>query len=205
MLEPVNRWRPVTTEYQEELAPPKRRSFRDRIWKRRGGKGEPTPAQEEMPAGVLGVTWFYLLNAAAYFLSGSVLLSFPLSDFAYKVMRHGHVLVPFPVHPLEDVPLVNVLAESLFIMAVVSAALAVLWMTRSSAAGWVTLLYAAGWLVRNALDLFAGRVGLHFAPLSPGELKLLLLDSFAEALIFLYLVFSLRGPREPSEPPRLRS
>ncbi len=193
MLDPVNRWRPVTTEYQEELAPRKRRSLRDRLWKRNPENRDDSHAEAGAPAGVLGITWFYLLNAVAYFVSASVLLSFPLSDFAYKLMRHGHAVVPFPVGQFEGVPFVNVLAESLFIMAAVSAAVAVLWMTRSGAAPWITLLYAAGWLVRNALYLFAGRLGLRWPVLAPGSRELLFIDSLAEALVFAYLAFTLRA------------
>lgn len=203
MLDPANRWRPVTTEYQEELAPPKRRSLRDRLRKKRGaGKADPAPTEGGMPAGILGITWFYLLSAAAYFLSGSVLLSFPLSDFAYKVMRHSHALIPFPVRQLENVPFVNVLAESLFIMAVVSAAVAVLWIAHSRAAFGITLCYAAAWLVRNAFYLVAGRFGLSMPPLAPGARTWLLLDSLAEALIFGYLALHLRAARSG---PKLRS
>jgi hypothetical protein len=197
MLDPANRWRPVTTEYQEELAPPKRRSLRDRLRKKRApGNADSAPAEAGMPAGILGVTWFYLLNAAAYFVSGSVLLSFPLSDVAYKLMRHGHAIVPFPVRQLENVPLVNVLAESLFIMAVVSAAVAVLWMARFRAARWITLCYAAAWLVRNALYLFSGRFGLSAPEVAAGARTWLLVDSFAEALIFGYLAVYLRAARD---------
>ncbi len=192
-MEPMNRWRPVTTEYQEELAPRKRRSLRDRLRKRAPGKRDDSPAEVRIPAGILGVTWFYLLNAAAYFVSGSVLLSSPLSDFAYKLMRHGHAIVPFPVRALDDAPLVNMLAESLFIMAAVSAAVAVLWMTRSRAARWITLLYAAAWLIRNTGYLFAGRFGLHVPELSADARAWLLVDSFAEALIFCYLALTLRA------------
>jgi len=198
MLDPANRWRPVTTEYQDELAPRKRRSLRDRLWKRRSsGKAESSEDESRTPAGIVGVTWFYLLNAAAYFVSGSVLLSFPLSDLAYKLMRHGNAMVPFPLRQLEGVPFVNVLAESLFIMAVVSAAVAVLWMARSRAARWITLGYAAAWLVRNALCLFAGRFSLRVATLSPGARELLLIDSLAEALIFCYLAFYPRAEAKP--------
>ena len=192
-MEPMNRWRPVTTEYQEELAPRKRRSLRDRLRKRAPGKRDDSQAEAKTPAGILGVTWFYLLNAAAYFVSGSVLLSSPLSDLAYKLMQHGHAIVPFPVRALDDAPLVNMLAESLFIMAAISAAVAVLWMTRSRAARWITLLYAAAWLVRNTVYLFAGRFGLHVPELSTEARAWLLVDSFAEALIFCYLALTLRA------------
>jgi hypothetical protein len=197
MLDPANRWRPVTTEYQEELTPPKRRSLRDRLWKRAARKADAAPTEAGTPAGVLGVTWFYLLNAAAYFVSGSVLLSFPLSDLAYKLMRHGNAIVPFPVRQLQDVPFVNVLAESLFIMAVVSAGVAVLWMAGSRAARWITLCYAAAWLVRNTLYLVSGRFGLGVTLLSPGARTLLFIDSFAEALIFCYLAFFPRAKAKP--------
>jgi hypothetical protein len=195
MPEPLNRWKPVTSEYQEELEPRKRRSLRDRLLRRPAGKTEASPAAAKAPAGILGVTWFYVLNSAAYFASGSVLLSFPLSDFAYKLMRHGHVIVPFPVRQLEDVPLVNVLAESFFIMAMVSAAIAVLWMARSRAARWITACYAGVWLARNLLYLFGGRVGMHAGPLAPGARQLLLLDSCADALIFLYLSIYMRAAK----------
>jgi hypothetical protein len=208
MTEPVNRWQPVTSEYQEELEPRPRRSLRDRLWKRAARSGDAGQAEKarkaekaeraesKAPAGILGIIWFYLLNAAAYFVSGSVLLSFPLSDTAYKLMRHGHAIVPFPVRQVEDIPFVNVLAESLFIMAVVSAAVAVLWMARFRAARWITLCYAGAWLVRNAVYLFAGRLSLSAAPLAAGSRQVLLADSIAEALIFLYLLVNLRGARE---------
>ena len=149
-------------------------------------------------AGVLGVTCFYLLNAGAYFVSGSVLLSFPLSALAFALARHAHLIVPFPVRPLENVPFINLLAESLFIMAVVSAAVAVLWMTRSTAARWVTILYAVAWLVRNALYLFPRSFGAPLPALSGDARGLLLLDSFAEGLICLYLLFYFG--RKPSDP-----
>jgi hypothetical protein len=196
MLDPANRWRPVTEVYQEELAPRSRRSLRDRIFRRPAGKTGPPPAQARPAAGVLGVTWFYLLNAGAYFASGSILLSLPLSDLAFQLMRHAHLIVPFPIGRLEDVPMANVLAESLFIMAVVSGAVAVLWMTHARSARWITLLYAAGWLVRNVLYFFPGRFGPRLPRLSPGAHRLLLLDTFAEALIFLYLLFYMRVERE---------
>jgi hypothetical protein len=192
-VEPANQWRPVTSEYQEELAPRKRRSLRDRLRKRAPEQRDELPDEAKTPAGILGVTWFYLLNAAAYFVSGSVLLSSPLSDLAYKLMRHGHAIVPFPVRPLDDVPFVNALAESLFIMAAVSAAVAVLWMARSRAARWITLLYAAAWIVRNTLYLFAGRIGLHVPVLSPNARTWLLIDLLAETLIFAYLALTPRA------------
>ena len=195
MPEPLNRWKPVTSEYQEELEPRKRRSLRDRFFRRPAGKAKESPAEAKAAAGIVGVTWFYVLNSAAYFVSGSVLLSFPLSDFAYKLMRHGHVIVPFPVGQLENVPLVNVLAESFFIMAVVSAVVAVLWMARSRAARWITVCYAGAWLIRNLLYLFGDRVGFHAGPLAPGARELLFVDSFADALIFLYLAFYMRATK----------
>jgi hypothetical protein len=202
MPEPLNRWKPVTSEYQEELEPRKRRSLRDRLLRRPAGKAvkvdagaAETRAEPSAPAGILGVTWFYVLSSAAYFVSGSVLLSFPLSDPAYKLMRHGHVIVPFPVGQLENVPLVNVLAESFFIMAVVSAAVAVLWMVRSRAARGITVCYAGAWLVRNLLYLFGNRVGFHTGPLAPGARQILLVESCADALIFLYLSTSMRAQK----------
>jgi hypothetical protein len=202
MPEPLNRWTPVTSAYQEELEPRKRRSLRDRLLRRPAGKAvkpgagpAETQAEPTTPAGIFGVTWFYGINAAVYFASGSVLLSFPLSDAAYKLMRHGHDIVPFPVGQLENVPLVNVLAESFFIMAVVSAAVAVLWMTRARAARGITACYAGAWLFRNLLYLFGNRVGFHAGPLAPGARELLLIDSFADALIFLYLAFYMRAAR----------
>jgi hypothetical protein len=196
MTEPVNRWRPVTSEYQEELEPRNRKSLRGRLWKRAPRREEKSPEQSKAPAGIVGIIWFYLLNAAAYFISGSVLLSFPLSDFAYKLMRHGHAVIPFPVRQLEDVPFVNVLAESLFIMAVVSAAVAVLWMAHYRAARWITLCYAGAWLMRNAFYLLAGRFSAPTAPPPPDSREVLLANSLAEALIFLYLLVNLRGARE---------
>lgn len=202
MLDPANRWRPVTEAYQEELAPRPRRTLRDRLFRRAAGKGEPAAAEARVPVGALGVTLFYLLNAGAYFVSGSILLSFPLSDLAFQLMRHAHLIVPFPIGRLEDVPMINVLAESLFIMAVVSGAVAVLWMTHARGARWITLLYAAAWLVRNAVYLFPHRFGVTLPILSPGARELLLMDTFAEALVFLYLVFYRRGAPEP---PRLRA
>jgi hypothetical protein len=203
MLDQANRWRPVTSEYQEELVPSKRRTLRDRFLRRRAaGNAKAAPAELEVPAGVLGVTCFYLLNAGAYFVSGSILLSFPISALAFALTRHAHLIVPFPVRPLENVPFSNLLAESLFIMAVVSAGVAVLWMTRSTAARWVTILYAVAWLVRNALYLFPRNFGAHLAILSGDARGLLLLDSFAEALIFLYLLFYLG---KQSKDPKLKS
>jgi hypothetical protein len=202
MPEPLNRWQPVTSEYQEELEPRKPRSLRDRLLRRPAGKASKaeagpaeTGAEPSAPAGILGVTWFYLLNSAAYFISGSVLLSFPLSDAAYKLMRHGHDIVPFPVRQLKNVPLVNVLAESFFIMAVVSAAVAVLWMARTRAARWITVCYSGAWLVRNLLYLFGNRLGVHAGPLAPGARQLLLLDSLADALIVLYLASYMRAAK----------
>jgi hypothetical protein len=199
MLDPANRWQPVTSEYQEELTPRRRRPLRDRLWKRKavkaaqGAEGAPAAVEEKVPAGIVGITWFYLLSAGAYFVSGSVLLSFPLSDFGYNVMRHAHVIVPFPVRQLENVPVVNVLAESLFIMAGVSAVIAVLWMIGARSARWVTLCYAGARLVRNVLYLFAGPMGLRVPLLPAGARELLLLDSLADAFILCYLILSLRA------------
>jgi hypothetical protein len=81
-------------------------------------------------------------------------------------------------------------------MAVVSGGVAVLWMTRSAAARFVTILYAAAWLARNTIYLFPKRFGVRIPVLPPGARQLLLLDSFAQALIFLYLLFYLRTAQE---------
>jgi hypothetical protein len=198
MADQGNRWQPVTSAYQEELTPRKRRK-----WLRgRPAKGavaapgfEEAEDIEPLPAGIVGIKWFYLLNAAAYFISGSILLSFPLTDAAYKLMRHARDIIPFPVGHFEDVPVVNLLAESLFIMALISGSVAVLWMTRSRAARWLTILYAAAWLVRNGLLLFGNHASALPESFSSPARIFLLADTIADTLILGYLLFAMRASK----------
>ena len=140
-MEPVNHWRPVTTEYQQEppaiaLDPS---SFGQRaMWAAKESSAAP------LPAGITCVAWFYVLAAGVYFVFGSILLADPSSDLAALVVAYFRIVLPLPLGVGDGVPLDNLLAEIFFVLAMVSASIGIMWMARFRPVRWLTLGCASG-------------------------------------------------------------
>jgi hypothetical protein len=185
-VEPVNHWRPVTLEYQVELIP---RVETRRSRSRSRTRAEAAHAQDEVPLAVTAITWFYFLRGCVYFVLGSVLLSYPSSQPATWLIAHSHLLVPFKVVATDTAPLINLFAETLFILSILSAMIGVMWLMRNVFARWITLCFAGASLARTVLYFVA--IG-GIAPsilLSVRQAEVLVTGAVVNLLIFGYLAF----------------
>jgi hypothetical protein len=186
-MEPVNHWQPVTTEYQRELPAihPERAQFGQKTgWTAERRSNSDAPA--ELPIGITCVAWFYVLAAGFYFVFGSVLLSYPSSDFAAQLIGYFRIVLPLPVGVADGVPLDNLLAEAFFVMAMASASVGVMWMVRFRPVRWVTLCYAGGSLMRCAYYFLYNQGA---AALTLRQTQVWLALSAIDALIFCYVAF----------------
>ncbi|MGA7338952.1 MAG: hypothetical protein WBE72_24450 [Terracidiphilus sp.] len=188
-MEPVNHWQPVTSEYQQELAPLNGQLRIGMRWRRALAGQAFERAENELPFGSSCILWFYLLAAGAYFVFGCILLSFPSSRMAAQLVGLSRIMVPFPLDGSAGVPFDNLLAETLFVMAMVSAAVGVLWLLRFRPVRWITLCYAGGSLLWCVYCLFSGKAASYVAVLTSGQRKLWLAAAAIDALIFCYVAF----------------
>jgi hypothetical protein len=189
IVEPVNHWEPVTNEYQHELVPlVEERPSHARTISRTVAGQVTEPVARELPVGVSCLSWFYFFSAGAYFIFGSILLSFPSSNLSALLTRQFRVVVPLLMGDLGGVPVGNMLAESLFVMAMLSASLGVMWLLRYRAVQWITLCYAGGALISQALYLLNDRAAA-LSALAPEQRHVLLAAFVVNGLIFCYAAF----------------
>jgi hypothetical protein len=189
-MEPVNHWQPVTTEYQRDLPAfnPELSLLREKLrWP--ADRQAKNNTQRELPTGITCVAWFYILAAGAYFVFGSVLLSSPASNFAALLIGYFRAVVPFPPGVVEGVPLDNMLAETFFVLAMLSATIGVMWLVRFRPVRWITLCYAGGAVVRCAYSFLAERGTAHATVLALRQDQIWLAASIVDALIFCYVAF----------------
>ncbi|HUA91783.1 MAG TPA: hypothetical protein VL991_04405 [Terracidiphilus sp.] len=181
-MEPVNHWRPVTTEYQQELPAItlEPSSFGHRaMWAAKESAAAP------LPAGITCVAWFYVLAAGFYFAFGSILLADPSSDLAAAVVAYFRIVLPLPLGIGAGVPLDNLLAEIFFVLAMISASIGVMWMARFRPVRWLTLSCAGAELVRCAYCFLHGQG----AVLTPLQTRIWLAVSAIDLMIFCYVAF----------------
>ena len=191
-MEPVNHWRPVTLEYQLELMPviealPASRRKRART--RALSAKSVVHIEAEASVATTAIQWWYFFRACAYFVLGTILLSYPSSQNATWLMAHSRFLVPFAVHATAAAPLINLLAETFFILSIGSAILGSLWLMRSSAARWITLCYAGAALTRTVLYFVTIDGLVSRAILTTNQTAVLLTGAVINLLIFGYVAF----------------
>jgi hypothetical protein len=189
-VEPVNHWRPVTLEYQIEFMPavealpaPKRK--RARLVLAKGA----AQSEAEMPLPVTAIQWYYFLRACVYFVLGSVLLSYPASQTASWLLEHASIVAPVQLHATQVAPLINLLAESFFVLSIASAVVGVMWLLRSRTVRWVTLCFAGASLARTVLYFVALGEVVPRVLLSMHQKELLLTGAVINLLIFGYVAF----------------
>jgi hypothetical protein len=189
-MEPVNHWRPVTDEYQQELPAfnPDLSPFREKFGWLAVGQAKKSVSRE-LPTGITCVSWFYLLAAGAYFVFGSVLLSSPASNLATLLISYFRVVVPLPAAVTEGMPLDSTLAEAFFVMAMVSATIGVMWLVRFRPVRLLTLCYSGGALIRCAYYFLDQKGAGHTALLTLQQSQLWLAMSAIDAMIFCYVAF----------------
>jgi hypothetical protein len=191
-VEPVNHWQPVTTEYQLELVP----AVETKSSRRKRQKPRPVEivnyearAEAEAVGAVTAMTCYYFLRACAYFLCGSVLLCYPASGQAAWLIAHARLLLPVSLSSAGAVPVINLLAEGLFIMAGISAAVCVMWLVQSWGIRAITMFYAATSVACTALYFAAQTTIEEKVLLSVHQQEALLADAMLNLLIFAYLLF----------------
>lgn len=200
-MEPVNHWRPVTSEYQLEFMPavqavpaPKKRRSRAEIAQEVARKADTAP----LP--IACIQWFYFFRACAYFVLGSVLLSYPSSQATAWLLAHSRMLAPFKVIVTQTAPLINLLAETFFILSIVSAVIGVMWLMKSSYIRWITMCYAGVSLARTVLLFITFKGVTQAALLSTHQKAVLLTDAVVNLLIFSYVAFYPGVAEEPEQP-----
>lgn len=192
-MEPVNQWQPVTTEYQLELAAPVEARPRRR---RRQSKPRPVEivdyaigADAEATGVITLMTCYYFLRACAYFLCGSVLLCYPSTSQAAWLVAHARLILPVALSATGPVPLINLLAEGLFIMAGISGAVSAMWLVQSWGIRAVTMVYAAASVACTVFYFAAQTTLAEKTLLSPHQQEALLADALLSLMIFAYLLF----------------
>ena len=188
MNQPMNRWQPVTNEYQSELAPLQdTRSRRKKKFNQHANDPARSRAEGGSSFGAACITWFYFLSASAYFCCASMLLSYPFSGVAAQLIKESRTLLPFPIHSVQGLPTGNTLSEAFFFVAVASAILGVLWLIRFRPVRWITLCISGISLVRGAEIVMRERGPIHSASFTLGGQRALYLSLAVNALIFLYV------------------
>jgi len=186
-MQPVNHWQPVTTEYQHELAPIMDvTSLRSRPF---GPAYSRFLAAPLIPFGILCITALYFLSACAYFFCASTLFSHPESDIASWLVERYNILVPIQVVSTPGIPLIKPLAETFLLMAIVSLAVAILWLLRPWYIRWITMCFAAAALIRTALILLAGKAAGLTVELTLEQKQFVLLLAAVNLVVFCYLAF----------------
>lgn len=201
-MEPVNHWRPVTTEYQLEFLPPIEALSAPRKRRTRAEAAQEAARRAgDAPLAVSCIQWLYFFRACAYFVLGSVLLSYPLSKPAAWLIAHSQALAPFKIIVTETAPLINLLAETFFILSIVSAVIGVMWLMRSSYIRWITMCYAGVSLARTVLCFVTIKGVTPAMLLSLHQKEVMLTGAVVNLLIASYLVFySGVEPQQESAP-----
>lgn len=145
--------------------------------------------EEEAPLAITAISWFYFARACVNFTLGSILLSYPSSRVATWLIAHARILIPFEISAISATPFINLLAEALFIMTIVSAAIGVMWLSRNWYIRWITMCYAGASLVRTALYFVNTRALGPAVPLTLHQMQVLLAGAVINLLIFAYLAF----------------
>lgn len=154
---------------------------------------------EAAPLPITCIQWFYFVRACCYFVLGSVLLSYPSSQATAWLLAHSRILAPFKIIATQAAPLINLLAETFFILSIVSAIIGVMWLMKNSYIRWITMCFAGISLVRTVL-LFVTIKGVTPAILFSAHQKAVLLtDAVVNLLIFSYVAFY-PGVAEETEP-----
>jgi hypothetical protein len=213
-VEPINHWRPVTAEYQTEFLPatealPVPRKKRARAAVAQDGVASAQDASSDEGEATFAVTcirWLHFVRACVYFVLGSALLSYPTSQLSTWLMAHSHLLTPFRITATQTAPVINLFAETFFVLSIVSAVIGVMWLMRSPLIRWITVLYAAASLTRTVL-FFAAVKGV--APsilLSAHQAEGLAAGAVVNLLVFSYLIFfsgvKQQVPENPMDAPR---
>lgn len=196
-MEPVNHWRPVTAEYQTEFMPaiearPVRRKKRARVAVVQNGAAVAQDAcgdEGEVTFAVTCIQWLHFFRACVYFVLGSALLSFPASQTTAWLMAHAHILTPVKITATQTAPLINLLAETFFVLSIVSAIIGVMWLMRTPLIRWATMLYAAASLTRTVLYFVAVGGVAPSILISAHQAEGLLTGAVVNLLVFSYLVF----------------
>lgn len=199
-MEPVNHWRPVTSEYQVEFmpavqalpAPRKRRS-------RAEAAQESARRAEAAPLPVTCIQWLYFFRACAYFALGSVLLSYPSSKATAWLLAHSGILAPFKVIVTQAAPAINLLAETFFVLSIGSAIIGAMWLMKSSYIRWITMCYAGVSLARTVLFFITFKGATPAVLLSLHQKEMLLTDAVVNLLIFSYVAFYPGIAEEPEQ------
>lgn len=189
-MEPVNHWRPVTLEYQIEFMPavealPAPKKKRARLVLAKGA----AQSEAEMPLPVTAIQWYYFFRACAYFVLGSVLLSFPASQTAGWLIAHANIVAPIQIPATQAAPLINLLAESFFVLSIASAVVGGMWLMRRRTVRWVTLCFAGASLVRTVLYFASIGEVVPRVLLSLHQKELLITGAVINLLIFGYVAF----------------
>ncbi len=198
-VEPVNHWQPVTTEYQLELAPRlETRPARRKRSRRPGNLHHAARAglETETSFALTAISCYYFLRACAYFFCGSVLLCYPSSEQAGWLLEHARLLLPVSVSTTPYAPQANLLAEGLFIMAAIAAAVGVLWVVECWGTRGITMLYAAASVACTVIYFRATMTVDERVLLTVHQQEALLADAMINLLIFAYLAFCPTPQRE---------
>ncbi len=201
-MEPVNHWRPVTLEYQLEFMPviealPASKKKRTRA--RALSAKSVVRIETEAPLAVTAIQWWYFFRACAFFVLGSLLLSYPSSQQAAWLVAHSRILIPFQLHATAAAPLINLIAETFFVLSIVSAILGSLWLMRSSLIRWITLCYAGLSLTRTVLYFVAIGDLVSKTVLTTNQTAVLIAGAVINMLILGYAVFFAGADQVPSE------
>jgi hypothetical protein len=191
-VEPVNHWRPVTLEYQLEFMPIVEAlpaSKKKRVRARALSAKSVVHIESEAPLAVTTIQWWYFFRACAYFVLGSILLSYPSSQQASWLVAHSRILMPFQISATAAAPLINLIAETFFVLSIVSAILGTLWLKRSAAVRWITLCYAGLSLTRTVLYFVAIGNLVTKTVLTTNQTAVLLAGAVINLLIFGYVAF----------------
>lgn len=213
-MEPINHWRPVTAEYQTEFMPavdasPVRRKKSSRAALVQDGAAVAADAsidEGELTLAVICIRWLHFVRACVYFVLGSALLSYPTSRLSTWLMAHAHILTPFKITATQTAPVINLFAETCFVLSIVSAVIGVMWLMRTPHIRWITMLYAAGSLTRTVLYFVAVGGVAPSILLSAHQAEGLAAGAVVNLLVFSYLIFfsgvKQQAPESPMDAPR---
>ena len=188
MVEPINKWKPVTEEYNSDSGPQSDAQLVDeQASTPNAQKKAASRAPMNMPLGAYLIAWYCFLRALIYVFFGYSLLTEPDSILAKWLVGRAPGLVPITIRYTGGDSVGKMLSEAVFVMAIPYVVIGIVWLMRYWRIRGITILLSGASLVRTALSLMTLTSGGVVTSLSPPQKEVLLISSFFDLLIFLYL------------------
>jgi hypothetical protein len=176
MVEPINKWKPVTEEYNSDSGPQSDAQLVDeQASTPNAQKKAASRAPMNMPLGAYLIAWYCFLRTE------------PDSILAKWLVGRAPGLVPITIRYTGGDSVGKMLSEAVFVMAIPYVVIGIVWLMRYWRIRGITILLAGASLVRTALSLMTLTSGGVVTSLSPPQKEVLLISSFFDLLIFLYL------------------